>query len=118
MANKKPTYNQTDFIVAINRSNGQPLDSSEVWYNMSDLEDYAKGSQAYVGQQVTYVDTTNNKIYYYRIADESGALQEYTPALILVSMDGGVTHTPLTYLAFEKSADGSELNIITELGDE
>ena len=77
MAKLKPTYNQTDIGVAINRSNGQPLDSTESWIETDGntkpvyaaLVNYAKSNQAYVGQKVTYIDI-EGKPHFYTIVGE------------------------------------------------
>ena len=53
------------FGKSFSRMNGQPLDESEVWYNKTDLENFAKGNSAYVGMKLVYVDETNQKVYQY-----------------------------------------------------
>lgn len=85
MAKLKQDYNQKDLGVAFNRSNGQPLDSTEVWVETDEndtvyglLTDYARGDLAYVGQKVTYIDINGN-VYYYTIADINGTLLPLVP---------------------------------------
>lgn len=39
------------------RSNGQPLDSTEVFYSKSAAETYAAGDVAYIGQKIVVVET-------------------------------------------------------------
>ena len=77
MAKLIKTYSKTDIGVSINRSNGQPIDSTELWYDLDELKAYAKTDQAYIGQKVTYIDTTNKKIYHYRITWD-GDIEAYT----------------------------------------
>lgn len=74
MAKERPTYNQTDIGVAINRSNGQPLDSTELWYDLTSLENYVKSGQAYVGQRLTYITATGD-VRHYTIIDTDGNLR-------------------------------------------
>ena len=57
------------------RSNGQPLDESEVWYDLAALEAYALTNSAYVGQKVVYIDLENAKVYQYSI-ELDGTLKE------------------------------------------
>jgi len=57
------------------RSNGQPLDESEVWYDLEALEAYALTNSAYVGQKVVYIDLENAKVYQYSI-ELDGTLKE------------------------------------------
>lgn len=88
MAKLKPAYNQTDIGVAINRSNGQPLDSTQLWVETdgendtvyTQLLDYAKSDQAFVGQIVTYIDIDGNA-YHFTIVGEgaNGSLVSLTP---------------------------------------
>lgn len=72
MAKLAPTYSQTDIGVAINRSNGQPLDSTEIWRDLTSLNEYIKTDQAYVGQRVTYIDEVG-KTHRYVIEGEGDA---------------------------------------------
>ena len=52
------------------RSNGQPLDSTEVFYSKAAAETYAAGEVAYVGQKVVVVETVGEvtKVTHYGIA--------------------------------------------------
>lgn len=64
------------FGKAMSRMAAQPLDESEIWYDLAELTEYAKnGETAYVGMKVTYVDETNNKVYQYSIQTD-GTLKE------------------------------------------
>ena len=57
------------------RANGQPLDSTEVWYDLDKLKDYAKTDVAYIGQQLIYIDE-NSVVHNYVIKDIEGNLEE------------------------------------------
>jgi hypothetical protein len=41
--------NLMSFAKSFARLNGQPLDKSEIWYNLQDAKDYAATDAAYVG---------------------------------------------------------------------
>jgi hypothetical protein len=41
--------NLMSFAKSFARLNGQPLDKSEIWYNLADAQDYAATEAAYVG---------------------------------------------------------------------
>lgn len=57
----------------IKRGNPIPLDTTAVWYNKTELENYAKtGATAYVGQVLTLV--AGGKCEAYMISNEAGAL--------------------------------------------
>ncbi len=61
----------------IARGNPIPLDTTEIWYSLSELETYAKsGATAYVGQIVQLVDETANTATAYIIANAAGDLVE------------------------------------------
>ena len=75
MANFYGKDRDTDFAPAklmsfgksFSRMNGQPLDESEVWYNMEELEAFAAGNSAYVGMKLVYVDEAHEKVYQYSV---------------------------------------------------
>ena len=59
----------------IKRGNPIPVDTTMVWYNMTDLQEYAtSGATAYVGQIVTYVDEENSTVVAYMISNTAGTL--------------------------------------------
>ena len=59
--------------INIKRGNPIPLDSTAVWYNKTELENYAKsGATAYVGQVLTLV--ADSKCEAYMISNEAGTL--------------------------------------------
>lgn len=68
--------NLMSFAKSFARLNGQPLDESEIWYNLAEAKAYAATDAAYVGQILSVIDTDNNKVVYYGINDAAGTLKE------------------------------------------
>lgn len=61
------------FPLSIRRGNPAPVDTTAVWYNKTELENYAKnGATAYVGQVLTLV--AGGKCEAYMISNEAGTL--------------------------------------------
>lgn len=61
------------FPLSIKRGNPAPVDTTAVWYNKTELENYAEsGATAYVGQILTLV--ADNKCEAYMISNEAGTL--------------------------------------------
>lgn len=61
------------FPLSIKRGNPAPVDTTAVWYNKTELENYAKtGATAYVGQVLTLV--ADSKCEAYMISNEAGTL--------------------------------------------
>lgn len=59
--------------IAIKRGNPIPVDTTAVWYDKTELENYAKsGATAYVGQILTLI--ADNKCEAYMISNEAGTL--------------------------------------------
>jgi hypothetical protein len=56
------------------RANGQPLDSTEVYYSLAAAQEYAAGAGAYIGQKIVVIE--NGKITHYSIEDAAGSLKE------------------------------------------
>ena len=56
------------------RLNGQPLDSSEVYYSLDAAKTYAASAGAYVGQKIVVIE--NNVVTHYSIEDAAGTLKE------------------------------------------
>ena len=56
------------------RANGQPLDSTEVYYSLAAAEEYAAGAGAYVGQKIVVIE--NDVVTHYSIEDAAGTLKE------------------------------------------
>ena len=68
--------NLMSFAKSFARLNGQPLDKSEIWYNLQDAKDYAATDAAYVGQILAVINSTNNEVVFYGIQDAAGTLKE------------------------------------------
>ena len=62
------------------RANGQPLDSTTLWYSMEAAQDYAKGNAAYIGQIITVIE--NDIIKNYSIINAAGDLEEVGKKLV------------------------------------
>lgn len=63
--------------ICIKRDNPIPLDDSSIWYNFTDLQNYAVlNPTAYVGQILSFVDETAKTAKAYIILDTNGTLQE------------------------------------------
>ena len=61
------------FPLSIKRGNPAPVDTTAVWYDKTELENYAKsGATAYVGQMLTLV--ADGKCEAYMISNEAGTL--------------------------------------------
>lgn len=77
MAVIKKNPNYMGLPLAIYRENASPLDTTEVWYSLEELQEYAKnGATAYVGQQVAYINEATGEGTAYIIASEDGRLQK------------------------------------------
>lgn len=74
--------NLMSFAKSFARLNGQPLDKSEIWYNLADAQAYAATDAAYVGQILSIIDSDNNKVVFYGIQDAEGTLKEVGSAPI------------------------------------
>ncbi len=74
--------NLMSFAKSFARLNGQPLDKSEIWYNLADAQAYAATEAAYVGQILSVIDSDNNKVVFYGIQDTAGTLKEVGSAPI------------------------------------
>lgn len=125
MAKKFGENREVDFAAAklmsfgksFSRMNGQPLDESEVWYDLTALQTFAASDSAYVGMKVVYVDTTNNKVYQYSI-ELDGSLKELGSSpigdekSITVAEDGTVSLYGIAGLALTREEeDGSTTKI-------
>ena len=56
------------------RANGQPLDSTEVYYSLAAAQEYAAGAGAYVGQKIVVIE--EGIVTHYSIEDAAGTLKE------------------------------------------
>lgn len=94
------------------RANGQPLDSTEVYYSLSAAEEYAAGAGAYVGQKIVVVE--NNVVTHYSIEDEAGNLKELgskpvgDEKSITVAENGTVSLKGVGTLVFERDILGED----------
>ena len=98
------------------RANGQPLDSTEVYYSLAAAEEYAAGAGAYVGQKIVVIE--NDVVTHYSIEDAAGTLKELGSKpvgdnhSIEVAEDGTVSLKDFgtgyyKYIPAEKNEDGS-----------
>ena len=60
---------------SFDRLEGQPLDCTSIYYNLTDAENYAAGPQAYVGQPIAVIDETAGKTTLYVIGTNSNLEQ-------------------------------------------
>lgn len=59
----------------INRGNPIPIDTTSIWYSLTEAQQYAaNGSTAYVGQIISVVDEANNTADIYVITNVTGDL--------------------------------------------
>ena len=88
------------------RANGQPLDSTEVYYSLTAAEEYAAGAGAYVGQKIVVVE--DGVVTHYSIEDTIGTLKELgskpvgDEKSITVAEDGTVSLVGIGTLVFER----------------
>lgn len=68
-----PSSGIMTFDKSFARANGQPLDTTSVYYNLNDAKNYAKTDVAYVGQVLTIIE--NSIVSLYQIMDTSGTLK-------------------------------------------
>lgn len=68
-------YEFSGFPIGFSRNNPIPLDKTEVWLSLEELQTYAReGATAYVGQKLTHVDVENKTATVYVVANEDGDL--------------------------------------------
>ena len=88
------------------RANGQPLDSTEVYYSLAAAQEYAAGAGAYVSQKIAVVE--NGVVTHYSIEDEAGTLKELgskpvgDEKSVTVAEDGTVSLKGVGSLSFER----------------
>ena len=88
------------------RANGQPLDSTEVYYSLEAAKAYAAGAGAYVGQKIVVVE--DDVVTHYSIENEAGALKELGSKpvgdnnSIVVADDGTISLKGIGTLVFER----------------
>ena len=110
-----PSSTLMTFDKSFARANGQPLDSTEVYYSLSAAQEYAAGAGAYVGQKIVVIE--NDVVTHYSIEDEAGTLKELGSKpvgdnhSITVGDDGVVSIKDFgtgyyKYIPLEKNEDG------------
>lgn len=107
------------FDKSFSRSNGQPLDSTEIFYSLSAAETYAATDVAYVGQKVVVIETENEvtTVTHYGIeADNSlkelGSSPVGDESTIVVADDGTISLAGVSGLEFtETNTDGEEVTV-------
>ena len=88
------------------RANGQPLDSTEVYYSLTAAQEYAAGAGAYVGQKIVVVE--DGVVTHYSIENEAGALKELGSKpvgdnnSIVVAENGTISLKGVGTLVFER----------------
>lgn len=91
------------------RANGQPLDSTEVYYSKTAAEEYAAGAGAYVGQKIVVVE--NGVVTHYGIENEAGDLKELGSKpvgdikSIVVAENGTISLAGIGSLVFTREVD-------------
>lgn len=94
------------------RANGQPLDSSEIYYSLAAAEAYAKTDIAYIGQKIVVI--ADGKITHYSIENAAGDLKELgakpvgDEKSIVVAADGTVSLKGAGSLVFERDILGED----------
>ena len=68
-----PSSGIMTFDKSFARANGQPLDTTSVYYSLDDAKNYAKTDVAYIGQVLTIIE--NSIVSLYQIMDTSGTLK-------------------------------------------
>lgn len=61
------------FDKSFSRSNGQPLDSTEVFYSKTEADEYAATDVAYIGQKIVVIETVSGAtvVTHYSIEPDS-----------------------------------------------
>lgn len=94
------------------RANGQPLDSTEVYYSLVAAKEYAATDVAYIGQKIVVIE--GGKITHYSIEDAAGNLKELgakpvgDEKSIVVAADGTVSLKGVGTLVFERDILGED----------
>lgn len=103
------TIANTDYAstpIAYKRGNPIPIDTTLVWYDMSELETYAaSGATAYVGQVLAYVDSENKTASAYLITNEAGALMKLASTTSTGDLAGDVATLQTEVNALKEIAD-------------
>ena len=107
------------FDKSFSRSNGQPLDSTEVFYSYDAAVTYAASEVAYVGQKIVVVETINEvtTVTHYSIEPDNSLKELGTTPIgdeksIVVAEDGTISLKGVTGLTFtETNSEGKEVAI-------
>lgn len=96
--------------ISYKRGNPIPLDKSAVWYDKAEMEAYAVSNPtAYVGQVLSYVNETDNKVEVYVIINEAGELELLNLADQKADKDSVYTKTEIDTKIGEIIVEGSHL---------
>ena len=107
------------FDKSFSRSNGQPLDSTEVFYSYDSAVTYAASEVAYVGQKIVVVETVNEvtTVTHYGIEPDNTLKELGTTPIgdeksIVVAEDGTISLKGVAGLTFtETNSEGEEVAI-------
>lgn len=107
------------FDKSFSRSNGQPLDSTEVFYSYDSAVAYAASEVAYVGQKIVVVETVNEvtTVTHYGIEPDNTLKELGTTPVgdeksIVVAEDGTISLKGVAGLTFtETNSEGEEVSI-------
>jgi hypothetical protein len=107
------------FDKSFSRSNGQPLDSTEIFYSLAAAQDYAKTDVAYVGQKIAVVEAKDGitVVTHYSIEPDNslkalGSSAVGDESTIAVSKDGTVGLYGIDDLELTRvEDDGNEVSI-------
>ena len=107
------------FDKSFSRSNGQPLDSTEVFYSYDAAVTYAASEVAYVGQKIVVVETIDEvtTVTHYGIEPDNSLKELGTTPIgdeksIVVAEDGTISLKGVTGLTFtETNSEGEEVAI-------
>lgn len=94
------------------RANGQPLDSTEVYYSLAAAQEYAAGAGAYVGQKIVVIE--EGVVTHYSIEDAAGTLKELgskpvgDESSIVVAENGTISLKGVGALVFERDILGED----------
>lgn len=107
------------FDKSFSRSNGQPLDSTEIFYSLVAAQDYAKTDVAYVGQKIVVIETVDDvtTVTHYGIEPDNslkalGSSVAGDESTIVVAEDGTVSLYGIDGLELTRADDeGNDVTI-------
>lgn len=107
MANIEKNGSYMALPMNIKRGNPIPVDTTMVWYSMTDLQEYAtSGATAYVGQIVTYVDEANSTVAAYMISNAAGTLIKLASTTASGDLTGDVATLQTQMASVLETLDG------------